>query len=113
MLLQPVSKLWIVVSFKINQAEIAQTLCENRAKPQLSCNGKCVLVKELKKTEQNQAKDLPPTLKEKSEILYCQAILPTAIQQALYKLKPSILNGFYLGRPTDRIITDIFHPPSC
>lgn len=101
------------MSFKLNQAAIAQTLCENRMKPQLSCNGKCVLIKELKKAEQSQTTDLPPSLKEKLEVLYYRAILTTFIYQALYVLKSNLFNGFYLAIQTDSVVADIFHPPSC
>ena len=45
-------------SFKVNRAFIAANICENRAKPKLSCKGKCYLAKTQKKaTEQKKASD--------------------------------------------------------
>lgn len=69
--LQPLSKVWIFVSFKINQDYIAKNLCENRAKPILKCNGKCQLMKKLKQAENEEEKQTPQTIKEKLEVLYC------------------------------------------
>lgn len=57
--------------YKANQAYVAQTLCENKAKPAKNCNGKCYLAKQLKKaegeTENKQAPTLPAGLKEIKE----------------------------------------------
>lgn len=47
---------WLLVyaGFKINQQYIATTLCENRDKPSMHCNGQCYLRKQLNKTEESQ-----------------------------------------------------------
>ncbi len=42
------------IGYQINKAYIARVLCVNRDKPQLHCDGKCYLDKQLKK-----ANDLP------------------------------------------------------
>lgn len=50
------------IYWKINQTFIAKTLCENRDKPQMHCNGKCYLYKQLKKAEEAEnAKNSLPT----------------------------------------------------
>lgn len=41
------------VDYAVNYNFIAKNLCENRAKPGLMCNGKCYLVKEIAKTNEN------------------------------------------------------------
>ena len=43
------------VYWKVNQNFIAKTLCENKNKPQMHCNGKCYLYKQLKKAEEKEA----------------------------------------------------------
>lgn len=53
MLLQSASLLLIDSSFKANHEYIAAVLCENRDNPQLHCDGKCQLKKELN-TEQGK-----------------------------------------------------------
>ncbi|MES2587450.1 MAG: hypothetical protein V4622_00635 [Bacteroidota bacterium] len=40
--------------FYVNQSEIAQEKCENKAKPMMHCDGKCYLSKQLKKLEQKE-----------------------------------------------------------
>lgn len=42
--------------FRLNEKYIAEKLCENRAKPQMKCHGKCYLMKMQKKAaEQKEA----------------------------------------------------------
>jgi hypothetical protein len=66
-----VGKTAVWVWYKANEAYVAQTLCENKAKPAKNCNGKCYLAKQLKKaegeTENKQAPTLPSGLKEIKE----------------------------------------------
>ncbi len=54
----------IIIQWSLNQNYIAQTLCENKAKPALKCNGKCHLKKELlkedTKTNSNNTHTVPP-----------------------------------------------------
>lgn len=45
-------KSFITLSFYVNQESIITEQCENRSKPELQCNGKCYLAKQLKKAEQ-------------------------------------------------------------
>jgi hypothetical protein len=48
------SRFFVFAGFEINKGYIAATLCENRAKPELHCNGKCYLMKKLKQVEQKE-----------------------------------------------------------
>ena len=82
--LQPLSKVWIFVSFKINQDYIAKNLCENRAKPILKCKGKCQLMKKLKQADKEEEKQTPQTIKEKLEVLYCHNQANFNVNQKLY-----------------------------
>lgn len=38
--------------YQVNQEYVAKELCVNKAKPQLQCNGKCHLMKQLRKLEE-------------------------------------------------------------
>lgn len=55
--------------YKANADYVAKTLCENKAKPKSTCNGKCYLAKQLKKAEgeTKHAPALPQSLKEVKE----------------------------------------------
>jgi hypothetical protein len=66
-LFSPLQKVWLVVSFKLNQTHIAKTFCENKEKPILQCKGQCHLKKQLKKAEKEEQK-LPTSQKDKAEI---------------------------------------------
>lgn len=46
-----------IAYFHLNREYIAKVLCENRARPQLKCNGKCYLAKKLKQQQQKQDKE--------------------------------------------------------
>ena len=44
----------LFIGYKANKAYIAQNLCENVAKPQLKCDGKCYLRKKITQTENSK-----------------------------------------------------------
>ncbi len=112
-LIQPISKLSLLVSFKIRQAEITAKLCENLNKPELDCAGTCYLKKQLKAIEE-QEKQLPQNLKEKEIVLYCDNFFPsfqfTAFIEVVFVEKN--YNNFYLTMKSISYHSDIFHPPS-
>lgn len=63
--------LFIYASFKINQKEIAQTICVQRKLAYNSCNGRCELQKSIKKYSDNERK-MQESLKDKLELVYVQ-----------------------------------------
>lgn len=111
---QLVLKLSIVAWFEINQDYIAATLCENKARPELVCCGKCVLTKQLKKADSGEQKDKSntPTKAEKTAIVVF--ILPT--NKGLDKLSATnilaIQNPIHPNHFEVAISEAIFHPPS-
>lgn len=66
--------LFIYTSFKINQTEIAKTICVQRKLAFNSCNGRCELQKSIKKYSDNERK-MQDSLKEKTELVYVQNTL--------------------------------------
>ncbi|RQO32180.1 hypothetical protein DBR32_00770 [Taibaiella sp. KBW10] len=106
-LLQALSKVVIYIDYKINQDYIAQNLCENKAKPQLHCNGKCQLSKQLKKDDDN-SKEGKKSIQE--AVYYCNKasfILPEWSSFALaptYNIHPQTAVKEYHNT--------IFHPPN-
>ena len=51
-------KSFITIDFFVNQSEIIELFCINKEQPQLQCNGKCHLAKELVKAD-NKKETLP------------------------------------------------------
>ncbi len=65
-----------LVDYVVNYEYITKTLCVNKAKPQMNCNGKCHLVKELAKAAES---DKPISSDKKQaaqeiEVLFFQSI---------------------------------------
>ena len=54
--------------YQINKKQIAETLCINKNKPSLHCDGKCYLSKQLKKASENEKRQ-NQSLKEKDEVV--------------------------------------------
>ena len=69
LLLNSFSNIIVYVTFKINQKEIAKTLCILRERKINTCNGNCVLRAELKKQAEKEDKQ-QNILKEKVESIY-------------------------------------------
>jgi hypothetical protein len=47
------------VNYYLNYTYISTTLCENKDKPQMHCNGKCHLQKTIEKNQETKDKDAP------------------------------------------------------
>lgn len=56
MLLSGASKTMLIADYLINYDYISKVLCINRDKPESCCNGKCHLMKEMKKQEESESK---------------------------------------------------------
>jgi len=97
-------------AFKLNQDFIAKVFCINREKPQLKCNGKCHLKKELKKnnsSEKSEPANSPMEKQEQKINFFSDRITSdgqefgnTRKQFCDIEILVSFLNE-----------TDIFHPP--
>ena len=61
-------KIGVFVDFKINQEFIIEFFCINKGEPELMCNGKCYLTKQLEETESPQNQDIPYQIKQEIEI---------------------------------------------
>ena len=105
-LLQAFSKVVIYIDFKINENYIAQTLCENKARPQLHCNGKCQLSKQLKKDEEN-SKENKRAIQE--AVYYCNAAhIQVALLPYFYR---QIIYPAYSAPVLHTVGQSVFHPP--
>ncbi len=56
-----------IIEFMVYNDYIAKNLCENRDKPKSCCKGKCYLVKQLKKANQN-TENTPKDTKNKTQL---------------------------------------------
>ena len=106
-LLQSFTRTFIVVNYQLNKDYISNVLCENKAKKELHCEGKCHLKKELAKEEK---KETTPngSSKEKFEVTLFNNINTAILAFADLKLKTIF---HYRETITDKIPVSVFHPP--
>ncbi|MBA9078026.1 hypothetical protein [Rufibacter quisquiliarum] len=109
MLTQAFSRLFILLEYQANKDFITKFLCLNREKPQLQCNGKCYLMKKLRKAEQTENTSNQKRQKQKQEI--------TLFYQSLASYPPAFAHkgsavplAFLEGKPSGSLQA-IFHPP--
>lgn len=83
-----------VVEYLVNYTTIVTELCENKDKPQLQCNGKCHLAKQLAKSaETDSKKDSPKQDSKKTEAPVWMFTEPLTL--------PLFLENKYPDKPTD------------
>ncbi len=101
-----------VVGYIINYDYIVKELCENRTKPELHCNGKCQLMKEMAKASENEK----PVQQKKSacaevEILFCQQPVIIALAHFSPSISTEVKNRYsnlYSFLPS----VSLYHPPT-
>ena len=97
---QSLTSIGILLYYTVNKNYIATKLCQNRNNPQLHCNGKCYLSKQLKNAEEKEQKQSTNLLKEKEEcsgnnmLVDVKIVLPVLKEERLSLLVTPILGGF-------------------
>ena len=107
MLIQILSRVFIVLDYQINKDYITQFLCINKSKPELNCQGHCYLQKQLKKADQPVNQSTERTLKS-DLTLFVQAYF-TCSFTLLAEIK--IHYAGLITRLTSKYLSPIFHPP--
>jgi hypothetical protein len=110
LLMKPVFPL---VDYVVNYDYISKVLCENKAKPELKCNGKCHLMKELAKASEEEK----PTSSDKKmthfefETVFIQE-LPQFTWNDFGFSVPKAVNAAYSDLYCYKGSTSVFHPPT-
>lgn len=103
-----------VIDYIVNYEYISTVLCENKAKPELKCNGKCHLMKELAKASENEKpinSDKKDNSKQEVEVLFFQEIITQNFNINLGRNK-SLINANYSDCYSYLISKTFFHPPT-
>ena len=99
------------LEYAVNYDYITQVLCENKAAPELECNGKCHLMKELAKASENE-KPLSSHKKSmsESEILFFQEFQ----QNVVFTSTPSfvMISNLYLNNYSLLLFDSSYRPPT-
>ena len=102
-----------IVDYGINYNFIVKELCENKEKPELQCNGKCHLAKELAKASENEK----PISQEKKhqtseiEVLYFNHLADYNFTSVFYFSQHKI-NSLYMNLYKGICSDSTFHPPT-
>lgn len=110
MLIKPIIP---VLDYVVNYDYIKNELCVNKEKPQLHCNGKCHLAKELAKAaeqEKPQSNDKKENHHFEVETLFCQNIKEFSFFP-FFKIEYKKDNFKYSNEYQFSCIQKSFHPP--
>jgi hypothetical protein len=103
-----------VIDYVINYDYISKVLCENKAKPELKCNGKCHLMKELAKASEDEKpinSDKKYNSKQEIELLYCNEVSEINFRQIYFHNKTSVGDN-YANLYFHTVSCSVFHPPT-
>ena len=105
--LQTFDKAFIVVEYYTNTAAFAKN-CENKARPQMHCNGHCQMMKKLQKEENKDRQNPERKSDNKNEVLSSKSFFASVQVPAISTTHR--FTGF-----TDEALSErpssIFHPP--
>jgi hypothetical protein len=107
-LLQIAGKWLVLADYALNKEFIARTLCINKAKPAMHCNGKCHLRKQLQK-EENGGQEQTRNGHQKFQEVYFDTHTEISFTLTATELAPTpvVNTALYISRYTN----SIFHPP--
>lgn len=100
------------IEYAVNYNYISKVLCVNKAKPEMKCNGKCHLMKELAKAaeKENPVSD-KKTAHTETETLYF--IPDNSFNLPFVPLEPIAEQGFHYSDLYHYLKSGVaFHPPS-
>lgn len=102
-----------VLDYVINYEYISTQLCENKEKPELKCNGKCHLKKELAKASEEEKPQSQDKKNQTSEIevLYFTNVVDYTFSPTFCFLQNNI-NSVYLNLYKGVCTNSTFHPPT-
>lgn len=100
-----------LAEYAVNYDYIVNTLCVNKSKPEIHCNGKCYLSKELAKTNDSESSPLQKTKNTGQKILDIY-ILPDITEISVTEKKLFFnFNFIYETAYSFLFLKSIFKPP--
>jgi hypothetical protein len=102
------SKSLVLADYLVN-VEAYKKACVNKAKPMMHCNGKCQMLKKIKKQEgESDANTTAPKFNQQELILSSKSFYPTI---EILKLHQNIIFYTYSSSINSNYLSSIFHPP--
>src|SRR5476651_2509613 len=85
--------LFVFAGFQLNQKYIATTLCVNRDKPWLHCNGRCYLMKKIKAAEDKEKSTEQQNQKNLLQQAFCSSVKKVVFSSQLLQVFPENYNA--------------------
>lgn len=104
------SKNLVMLDFYVNRDAIAAKYCINKYKPQMHCNGHCFLMRQLKKEQQQETKNLGEQF-GKIEVVSSQSFFPRVENQTYVSIVVRKFIDSYHCLYTKDISLLVFKPP--
>lgn len=104
---------WPIVDYMVNYDYIVNTLCENKDKPEMECNGKCHLSQELAK--ENGDSNTNPLNNKSSKSEIPQIIISENLSEFIFEFHTEITAikkiAYAPKISSSTFISKILHPP--
>ena len=100
----------MILTFKVNQNQIIEKHCINKAKPEKQCEGKCFLSKIFKEKQSNENEGSDNSIVEEPSRVF---LFPPTLSEALTKSTLcNIRSNFFFKTPKlQSFYQSVFHPP--
>ncbi len=109
-LIQSFSRIFILVEYELNKEYITNIFCENKSEPQLQCNGKCHLMKQLKAEDEKENMPLNKIKVKSDVLLFCS--LDEFLSINTFIIDKLNFPAFQAQKTVSRSYT-VFRPPTC
>lgn len=109
LVIHAVSTSLLVLNYRVNVDFIIENFCENTDKPEMHCNGKCHLNKQIEH-EESQKSENPISVNEGISFVLTIQELPIFSIDRLH-LSTISINSPYLVKNYGSHLLDVFHPP--
>lgn len=105
---QPITNGCILANFLLNQDYIKEFLCINKEEPELQCNGKCHLKKQLKNAQHEQQDNYPKLINLESEfIIDTTKTVTFSLKKYNHRKVPTYYSNMY----STTFTSNVFQPP--
>lgn len=105
----------IYLDFELRRDYIASTLCENRLKPKLQCNGKCYLAKRIAAAQKEQEKQTEQNLLTKAftPVIELSHLFDSSFFENSLEYPKQKFTAYAYSELSEfsQFCTGIFHPP--
>lgn len=108
-LLQTFDSVLVYAQYLLNREFIAATLCENRDMPEMQCDGKCYLRKQLQQHHEEKDSPASPREERRDVTLFSPVSEPLAV---FIKAPSRAWESLYQPVFSEKHTHAVFHPPA-